>query len=309
MVGLRRAGLRPGVAPRPDQPLARPGKALEQPRDRVGVAVVPAADGVDGALDVGVVLAHGALLPVLVAALVPEPLVDERRPLLHPLEPHVAPPVTDDRRIRRAGVPAEHRRRPHQHVLVHAATVVVHVVGVAVVRRAEGDDRLQRRRPPSRHLQPVEPAPRDAHHADLAAAPRLLGEPRDHLAAVELLLGQVLVLEDAVGLPGAALIHAHHRVAVTGDVGKLARVAHGGAVIQAVGQILDDGRHRIGVGVLGQPDTGGEPAAVCQRDPHRLESPHGARIVGHQTHPHPRYRISAAPRGSYHLEPRPRREV
>ena len=45
------------VPPRPDQALARAGQPLQQPRDRVGVAVLPAADGVDGALDGGVVLA------------------------------------------------------------------------------------------------------------------------------------------------------------------------------------------------------------------------------------------------------------
>ena len=99
---------------------------------------------------------------------------------LHPLEPHVAPAVADGRRVgrpRQPNIDAAHSSMSR----VHAAAVVVHVVGVAVVGRAEGDDRLQRRRPAGGDLQAVEPAPRDADHADLAAAPRLLGEPRDHL--------------------------------------------------------------------------------------------------------------------------------
>ena len=54
-----------------------------------------------------------------------------------------------------------------------AAALVVDVVGIAVDGRAERDDRLQRRRLLGRHLQAVEAAPGDAHHADLAGAPGL----------------------------------------------------------------------------------------------------------------------------------------
>ena len=46
-----RPRLRPGVRPRADQPLARAGQTVEEPRDRVRVAVRPAADRVDGGLD------------------------------------------------------------------------------------------------------------------------------------------------------------------------------------------------------------------------------------------------------------------
>ena len=144
--GLGRPRLRPGVRPRADQALAGAGQAFQQSRDRVGVAVGPAADRVHRGLDVGVVLAHRALLPVGVAALMAQPVVDERRRFAHPLEPHLAPAVTDDLGIGRPGVPREHRRRPLQHVRADAAAVVVDVVGVAVVGRAQGHDGLQRRR-------------------------------------------------------------------------------------------------------------------------------------------------------------------
>ena len=251
MVGSGRAGLRPGVRPRADQALAR---ARAAPRAGAGsrwCSRPPSRRPRRRRPRFGVVLAHRALLPVGVAALVPQPVVDERRRLAHPLEPHVAPALADDVRVGRPGVPREHRRRPLQHVRADAAAVVVDVVGVAVVGRAQGHDRLQRRRSVGGHLQPVEPAPRDADHADRAGAPRLLGDPGDHLARVGLLLRQVLVLEDAVRLAGAALVDAHAGVAVTGQVGEVARVAHRGAVVQAVGQVLEDRRHRVGAASSG----------------------------------------------------------
>ena len=82
----------------------------------------------------------------------------------------------------------------------HAAADVVHVVGVAVVAGAHRDDGLQRRRAARGDLQAVEAAPGDAEHADRAAAPRLRGQPGDDLDRVLLLLGQVLVLDDPVGV-------------------------------------------------------------------------------------------------------------
>ena len=54
----------------PISPLRGAGETVDQPRDRVAVAVRPAADGVDRRLDGAVVLADRALLPVGVAALV-----------------------------------------------------------------------------------------------------------------------------------------------------------------------------------------------------------------------------------------------
>ena len=44
------------------------------------------------------------------------------------------------------------------------------------------------------------------------------------------------------------------------------RIALVRAVVLAVGQILQQRGHRIGFGVLGQPDARSEPRAVLQRD-------------------------------------------
>ena len=166
--------MRIAVRPRPDQPLLRAGEAGEQPRDGVGVAVGPAADGIDGAGDVGVVLAHRAVLPERVAALVLQPVVDQQRLVLQPLQPHLAPALADQRRVRRMRLQREHGRGPGDVVDEHAAAHGVDVVGIAVVGRAQGDDGLQLRRPPRRHLQAVEAAPGDADHAAGPRAPGLL---------------------------------------------------------------------------------------------------------------------------------------
>ncbi len=264
----------------PIRPLRGSGQALQHPRDGVGVAVGPAAHRVHRRLDPREVLAHRPLLPVVVAALVGHPRVDERRRALHPLDPHVAPALADDRRVGRPRVPHEHRGGPLHHVGRDAAAVVVHVVGVAVVGRAERDDRLQRRRPVRRDLQAVEPAPRDADHAHRAGAPRLGCDPLDHLAAVGLLLRQVLVQHQPVGLAGASLVNADAGVPVAGQVREVAGVAGGRAVVQAVRQELEDRRDGILLRVLGQPDAGRQPGAVAERDPRLLDRAHAAREVG-----------------------------
>src|SRR5580700_4150241 len=61
------------VRPWPDEPLARHTKALEQPRDRVLVAIGPSTNRVDRTLDRLVVLAHRPKTPIGVPPLMPQP--------------------------------------------------------------------------------------------------------------------------------------------------------------------------------------------------------------------------------------------
>ena len=277
----RLAVLREGVRPGADQSLARAGQPRDQARDGVGVAVRPASHRVDRGLDRGVVLAHRSVAPVVVAALVREPGLDHRGRALHALEPGVAPAVPDRGRVGRLGAEGQHRGRPREHVdPENAAADVVDVVGVAVVARAHGDHGLERRRPQRRDLQPVEAAPGDPDHAHVAGAPRLGGEPLDHLDSVGLLDGQVLVEHDAVGVAAAAQVDAHAGVAVAGEVGMVVGVAPGERVALSVGQVLEDGRHRVGLGVLGQPDPRGQPRSVGHRNPGVVDPPDGTREIG-----------------------------
>ena len=157
------------VPPGPDQAAARHVQVLEQAQDGVRVAVGPAADRQHGTADGGVVLAGGAVPPVVVPALMREPLLDEVRRALEPLAPLRPPAGAGDRRIGRERVPRQHAVGPLGHVhRDHEPAAVVHVVGVAVVARVDADDRAERRRRARRELEPVEAAPRRPHHADLA---------------------------------------------------------------------------------------------------------------------------------------------
>ena len=163
-------------------------------------------------------------------------------------------------------VPAQHRRRPLQHVRADAAAVVVDVVGVAVVGRAQRDDRLQRRRAVGGDLQRVEPAPRDADHADRAGAPRLLGDPGDHLARVGLLLragtrprGSRPTRRCRAGRPA--------RRRSRGRRGRGSGASRAPPCRRSGGRAGTRGSPAPGrcVGVLGQPDPRGQAAAVGER--------------------------------------------
>ena len=146
------------------------------------------------------------------------------------------------------------------------AAHVVHVVGVAVVGRAQRDDGLERRRLQGRDLQGVEAAPRDAEHADRAAAPWLAGEPVDHLQRIVEFRLAVFVGEHALGVAAAADVDAHRGVAVPGEVRVGERVALTRSVTLAIGQILQQRGHRCSFGVLGQPYKRCKPRAVLQQD-------------------------------------------
>ncbi len=55
-------------------------------------------------------------------------------------------------------------------------------------------------------------------------------------------------------------------IAVPGEIRMGERIALIRAVALAVGQVLQQRGHRVGLGILGQPDARGEPRAVLQRD-------------------------------------------
>ena len=73
------------------------------------------------------------------------------------------------------------------------------IVAVAVVGGAQGDDGLERGWTQRRHLQGVEAAPGNAHHANRAAAPTLPGQPGDDFDRIKQLLLRVLVMHQAIG--------------------------------------------------------------------------------------------------------------
>ena len=114
----------------------------------------------------------------------------------------------------------------------------------------------------------VEAAPGNAHHADLAAAPGLRSRPGDDVAGVLQFLLGVFVLHQPVGIAVAAHVDAQAGIAVAGEIRMGQRVARRRAVALAVGQVLEDRRHRILVGIGRHPDPRRQPAAVRHDDAH-----------------------------------------
>ena len=121
-------------------------------------------------------------------------------------------------------------------------------------------------RPARGDLQAVEAAPGDADHADRTGAPGLRGDPGQHLQRVVLLLLQILALEHAFGIAGAANVDAHAGIAVPGEIGMVQRIALRSAVALAIRQIFQDGRDRFRFRVLRQPDHGGQGHPVGKRN-------------------------------------------
>ena len=190
------------VAPRPHQQALRHLEVLEQPERRAAVEVAPAADDHGRHADQVVVRPHRALPPERPVRL----LLDRPEPRHHPvdpLQPVLAPSL--------AGQGGHRRQRVHRHHVQRVAELdgladaagEVDVVGVAVVRRVDRDDRLQRRRRPHPHVQRCEAGIRCAEHADGACAPVLGGQPLDHRAQVVGLARRVLGRGHAVRRAGA----------------------------------------------------------------------------------------------------------
>ncbi len=187
-----------GVAPGPGDCLARDLQVLEQPPDRVGPTVGPAADRQHRTTDLVIVRADGSLKPVVIPPLMVQPDLQERGRRFQSLEPHVPPGLTDDRRIRRARIEALHDGPPAHGLAGIAADEIAAVVVVAVDRGVHGDDRLELGRTADCRLQAHDAAPGYAGHAHSAVAPRLCGNPGQDLERIVALLGEVLVEQQAL---------------------------------------------------------------------------------------------------------------
>ncbi len=270
------------VAPRADQRLAGHRQAGQQARHRIGVGVGPAADGEDGTFDGRIVLADRAVFPEFVAALVLQPVHDPWPGGVEPRLPDVAPGLADQLRIGRTDKGRKHGEGPVGVLAQETAAHVVDVVGIAVVGGVDRDDALERRRPARRDLQRVEAAPGLAHHADIAGAPGLTGDPGDHLERVVVLLLEILVQQHALGFAAAPQVHPDGGVAMTGRVGMHGLVARRGAVALAIGDVFQDGRDGGLAGIFGQPGARGQAGTVREGNPGVLDLANLARqLIDH----------------------------
>ena len=216
------------------------------------------------------------MVPVVAVAVLPQPGQHPRLLRVQPSLPLLAPAVAPDRRHGR-----QHRHRRHVVAVVDEVdqpqrpAPPVHVVGPPVVAGVDRADRLQRRWPLAGDLQRVEAGVRRPPHADVAVAPRLVGQPGDHLDQVGLLDGRVLVGRVAARRPGAAQVEAANGVAVVVTQPDVAFGVRRGQVVLAVGQRLEQARLRP-LSAVGKVERRREPHSVGHRDPHlALTARHG----------------------------------
>src|SRR5579862_8420578 len=74
-LGPGKRKVRVGMCPWADETLTRYLESREQPRDRILITIRPTTDGIDRALDRCVVLAHRSVLPIRIAPLVLQPIL------------------------------------------------------------------------------------------------------------------------------------------------------------------------------------------------------------------------------------------
>ena len=108
----------------------------------------------------------------------------------------------------------------------------------------------------------------------------------EHVLGVVLLLRQVLVAQDALGVAAAAHVDADAAIAVAGEVA-VARVVGGErGVVLAVRDVLEDRRHRIARRQSsGSHSARRQPDAVAHRDPDVAQHAHRLRQLVDALHP------------------------
>ena len=272
--------MRIDVAPGADHAATGYREVLEHARNRVRIAVGPAAEGQDRAGDGGIIFLHRAVFPIGIIALVRGPERRKERQRVDAGQPVVAPAVAHDLGIERAGLIGQHDRAPPEVVVQQAAAHEMDVVAEPVVGEIDRDHCLEFRRPAGGDLQAVEPAPAFPHHPDIAAAPILRRDPGQHLKGVVLLLAQVFVGQVPVRIPRPAHVHTDRGIAVFGKIAVHRLVPRAGAVALAVGDIFQHSRDAAVLRPFGEPDARAKAAAVRQGDPDMLKNfdPHGAAL-------------------------------
>ncbi len=116
-------------------------------------------------------------------------------------------------------------------------------------------------------LQAIEPSPAFAHHADIAAAPALLCDPRQDLERVILFLRQIFIGHMTVRFAGAARVYPDGCIPVFSKIAVHRLISHACAVPLAIRNILQNSRDWRIARTFGQPDTSPQTTAVRQGDP------------------------------------------
>src|ERR1700679_1854340 len=109
------------MRPRADGHPVRDRQIPRKPKRRVTIEIRPAAPEPGWALDRAVVEAYRPVFPVFVERLVSQPDVGPELLRLEPLQPHCAPALADNGRVRRPRVEDLHHASPPEVVVEQAA--------------------------------------------------------------------------------------------------------------------------------------------------------------------------------------------
>ena len=286
-------GRRPAVDPGADDELLLPAALrsadlvhlLEVAHGAVDVPVVPAAEVVDGHVELLVLLVHRELPPVVVVVGVPDEVVVHVREhaggeriadlavLVVPRGPRlagaqVAPMSRDVHPQRLHHLPLGEQPGRQDHV---ERPALPEDVPVAVRRVLRTEHRLEVGRLGGGGQELVRAGEREPVGSHLPAGQRVPGRPLDGVVAV-LALAPALVHEPvvlALGLVAAAFVLRH------GDVPPRGEVLGGGtgAAALVIGGALQHHRERPRPLAAGKIDVGGEASAVPHRDHHLFAGP------------------------------------
>ena len=246
-------------------------KIFNAAEDGGGIAIRPAADIEDRDFDSAVILAHRAMFPERVAALMLHPQHRIAIEIVQPMLPHILPAFpADDLGVRRQRTAGEEIATPIERVVEQAAAHVMHIIGVTIDGGGNRDHGFQRRRTPRRDLQAVEAAPRNTDHADRAVAPILRRQPGDDLHRIILFAAVILVLDQAFAIARTGNVNARRGVTVSGEPVMRLVIADAGTVAAAVGDILEDTRD-FEWPVPRQQQPGRQLAAIRHGDPGDLD--------------------------------------
>ena len=265
-VRSRRGDIREVVDPVADDRPRRGGARSLHPEGRIDVRVHPAADVEDRRLDGVVVGRERSGTPVRPVVLLAEPLDEPRWRRVEAGQPFGTPCLAAEGGIGRHGVHRDLADRVLAELARgHAATDVVDVAQVAVVRAHDRDDRAEVRRAQLRDLDRGERAVADPPHPDRPVAPRLGGQPLDGVVAVERLGLGVLVERDAARRAGPADVDPAQGVATPREVRPARDVGVAPPVVLAVRDHLEDRGEALVV--IGPVHRAREPEVRRQLDP------------------------------------------
>ena len=127
-----------------------------------------------------------------------------------------------------------------------AATFIMDVIGVTVNSGADGDHRFEGFGPPCRHLQAVKATLGNTHHANISVVPGLCRRLGNHLAGILQFLRQIFIFQQAFRLTTAAHVCADTGIVMAGHLGMGELIADNRTVAFAIGQMLQNHRHRMG---------------------------------------------------------------